>query len=122
MYEIELILALLVVVTVLAMAARTVRVPYPILLVLGGVVLALIPAVPDVHLAPDLVFLLFLPPLLYIAGFETSIQDIRQDVRLILSLAVGLVVATTAVVALVVHALLPGLGWPAAFVLGAIVS
>src|ERR671933_611607 len=122
MYQIELILALLVVVTVLAMAARTVRVPYPILLVLGGVLLALIPAVPNVELAPELVFLLFLPPLLYIAGFDTSPREVRAQLSSILSLAVGLVLATTMVVAVVAHALLPGLGWPMAFALGAIVS
>ena len=122
MYEIELILALLVAVTLLAMAARTVRVPYPILLVLGGVVLALMPAVPHVELAPELVFLLFLPPLLYIAGFDTSLREVRVQLPSILSLAVGLVLATTLVVAVVAHALLPELGWPMAFALGAIVS
>ena len=122
MHEIELILALLVAVTVLATAARTVRVPYPILLVLGGLALALIPAVPNVELAPELVFLLFLPPLLYIAGFETSLREVRAQLRSILSLAVGLVLATTLVVAVVAHALLPELGWPMAFALGAIVS
>src|SRR5919202_5632264 len=115
MYEIELILALLVAVTVLATAARTVRVP-------GGVVLALIPAVPNVELAPELVFLLFLPPLLYIAGFDTSPREVRAQLPSILSLAVGLVLATTLAVAVVAHALLPELGWPLAFALGAIVS
>src|ERR687886_1566808 len=99
MYEIELILALLVAVTVLATAARTVRVPYPILLVLGGVFWALIPAVPNVELAPELVFWLFPPPLLYIAGFDTSPRDVRAQLSSILSLAVGLVLATTLVVA-----------------------
>jgi CPA1 family monovalent cation:H+ antiporter len=97
-------------------------VPYPILLVLGGLLLAVVPAVPDVQLAPELVFLLFLPPLLYEAAFGTSIRDVRANLRPILSLAVGLVLATTAAVAVLVHALLPDLGWPAAFALGAIVS
>jgi monovalent cation/hydrogen antiporter len=120
--DIEIILGLLVAVTLLAMAARPLRIPYPILLVFGGLLLAIIPSVPNVELAPDLVFLLFLPPLLYIAGFETSLREVRAQVRAILSLAVGLVLATTLAVAAVTHALVPELGWPIAFVLGAIVS
>jgi CPA1 family monovalent cation:H+ antiporter len=75
-----------------------------------------------VVLAPDLVFLLFLPPLLYIAAFNTAIRDVRAMLVPILSLAVGLVLATTAAVAAVVHAVVPDVGWPAAFALGAIVS
>jgi Na+/H+ antiporter len=122
MHEIELVLALLVPVAALGTVARRLRIPYPILLVLAGLVLALLPFVPDVHLAPELVFLLFLPPLLYIAAFDTSIRDIRPLVRKILSLAVGLVLVTTVAVAVVAHALVPDLGWPAAFALGAIVS
>jgi Na+/H+ antiporter len=122
MHEVELVLALLVVVAAVATVAQALRVPYPILLVLGGVLLALVPRVPHVALAPELVFLLFLPPLLYIAGFNTSVRDIRAGLRPILSLAVGLVLATTAAVAVLAHALFPGLGWPAAFALGAIIS
>jgi monovalent cation/hydrogen antiporter len=120
--EIETILGLLVAVTLLAMAAGTLRIPYPILLVFGGLLLAVIPAVPNVELAPELVFLLFLPPLLYIAGFDSSLREIRAQVRAILSLAVGLVLATTLAVAFVAHWVMPELGWPTAFVLGAIVS
>jgi monovalent cation/hydrogen antiporter len=122
MHEIELVLALMVAVAALATVARALRIPYPILLVLGGLLLALLPVVPDVRLAPELVFLLFLPPLLYIAAFDTSIRDVRALLRPILSLAVGLVLVTTAAVAVVTHALVPQLGWPAAFALGAIVS
>jgi CPA1 family monovalent cation:H+ antiporter len=121
-HEIELILALLVAVAALAPVAPMLRVPYPILLVLVGLLVALIPGVPEIKLAPDLVFLLFLPPLLYIAAFNTSIRDVRAYLRPILSLAVGLVLATTAAVAVLTHALLPELGWPVAFALGAIVS
>lgn len=73
-------------------------------------------------LAPDLAFLLFLPPLLYSAAFDTSIRDVRAHLQPILSLAVGLVLATTGVVAVLVHTLLPELGWLRAFALGAIVS
>jgi CPA1 family monovalent cation:H+ antiporter len=122
MHGVELTLALLVAVAALATLARVLRVPAPILLVFGGLILALTPAVPEVILAPDLVFLLILPPLLYIAAFDTAIRDIRALLRPIISLAVGLVLITTIAVAVVVHAVLPEIGWPAAFALGAIVS
>jgi monovalent cation/hydrogen antiporter len=122
MQALELVLALLVVVVVITTLAPAVRVPAPILLVFGGLLLALIPQVPDVVLAPDLAFLLFLPPLLYSAAFDTSLRELRAHLRPILSLAIGLVLATIGAVALVVHSLLPELGWPLAFALGAIVS
>src|SRR5262245_2410119 len=122
MPDVELILALMVAVSIIAVAARSWRVPYPILLVLGGLLLAVTPGVPSITLAPDLIFLLFLPPLVYIAGFETSPRDIKAQFRPILSLAVGLVLATTLVVGVVAHALLPEFGWPAAFALGGIVA
>jgi CPA1 family monovalent cation:H+ antiporter len=122
MHEVELGLGLLVAVAALASVARVLRVPSPILLVLGGLLVALIPGVPKIELVPELVFLLFLPPLLYVAGFESSIRDVRAQLRPILSLAGGLVLATTAIVAALMHALLPDLGWPAAFALGAILA
>src|SRR4030088_2898455 len=112
----------MVAVAVVAMAARGLRVPYPILLVLGGLLLALTPGVPQVELAPELIFLLFLPPLVYIAGFETSPRDVKAQLRPILSLAVGLVVASTLLVGAIAHALLPEIGWPIAFALGAMLS
>ena len=122
MDNIELILALLVIACVLALSARGLHIPYPILLVLGGLVLALLPVFPDVELAPELVFLLFLPPLLYIAGFDTSYREVRAQLPAIVSLAFGLVLATIVAVAWVTHILAPELGWPLAFALGAIVS
>src|SRR3954469_3620523 len=122
MHEVELTLALLVAVAGLATLSRLLRVSYPILLVLAGLLLALAPAVPDVVLAPDLVFLLFLPPLIYIAAFDTAIRDIRVLLRPIISLAFGLVIATAAAVAAALHAVVPEIGWPAAFAFGAIRS
>lgn len=122
MYAIELVLALLVAVAALATLAHRLGIPYPIVLVLGGLLIGLVPGLPDVQLAPDLVFLLFLPPLLYISAFYTSVRDFRAQARPIMSLAIGLVLATTVVVAVVVHAAIPGLGWAVAFTLGAIVS
>jgi Na+/H+ antiporter len=122
MYAIELVLALLVAVAALATLAHRLGIPYPIVLVLGGLLIGFVPGLPDVQLAPDLVFLLFLPPLLYISAFYTSVRDFRAQARPILSLAIGLVLATTVVVAVVVHAAIPGLDWAVAFTLGAIVS
>jgi hypothetical protein len=77
-------------VVALRVLAPRLRLPYAILLVIGGLVLALGPAVSDVVLAPELVILLFLPPLLYAAAYDTSIGDVRANLRPILSLAVGL--------------------------------
>src|SRR5262245_2807036 len=122
MNEIELVLLLLVAVTALTPLARASRVPYPVLLVLGGLFLALLPFMPVIQLTPALVFLIILPPWVLRAAFTTSIRDFRVVLRPILSLAVGLVLATTVAVAVVLHALVPELGWPIAFAFGAIVS
>jgi monovalent cation/hydrogen antiporter len=119
--QLEIILGLLVVVVALATLATRLKIPYPILLVLGGSALGFVPGLPPVELDPELVFLLFLPPLLYVSAIFTSWRDFRANVRAISLLAVGLVLMTTFVVAAVVHAV-AGLPWAAAFVLGAIVS
>ena len=119
---IELVFLLLFAATGLAVLARRLRIPYPILLVIGGLLLGLVPGLPQVTLPPDLVFLLFLPPILFGAGYFTSIRDFKANLRPISLLAIGLVVTTTAVVAIVVHALVSGLDWAPAFALGAIVA
>ena len=121
-YQLEIIIALLAVVLALATAARRVVIPYPIFLVLGGLVIGLVPNIPIVRLDPDLVFLVFLPPVLYSAAYFTSLRDFRANLRPITLLAIGLVLATTAVVAAVARFVMPGLSWPAAIALGAIVS
>jgi Na+/H+ antiporter len=122
MRDLELVLGLLVVVAALALLARRLGTPYPIVMVLGGLLIGLVPGLPDIELAPEIVFLLFLPPLLYIAAFFISGRDFRAQARPILSLAIGLVLATIVVVAVVAHTLIPGIDWPVAFALGAIVS
>jgi CPA1 family monovalent cation:H+ antiporter len=119
---VETILTLLVLTTALAFLARKVNVPYPIFLVLGGMGLGFVPSLPAVTLDPQLVFLLFLPPILYAAGYFTSWRDFRKNLFSITLLAVGLVIATMAAVAAAVHALVPGIAWPVGLVLGAIVS
>ena len=119
----ELVLAgLLFSVAVLVTAARVLAVPYPIFLVLGGLAIGAIPGIPNPELEPDLVLLIFLPPLLYSASFFTGLRELRENVRQISMLAIGLVLATALAVALVAHAVIDDMSWPAAFVLGAIVS
>jgi CPA1 family monovalent cation:H+ antiporter len=115
------VFGLLVAVSALAVLARLARIPYPILLVLGGLAFGFIPGVPDVQLEPDLVLLLFLPPLLYSAAFFSNLRELRSNARPISTLAIGLVIATMVTVALVAHEVI-GLSWPVAFVLGAVVS
>ena len=123
MHETEqLLLAVMVVVAGLSVLARAVRVPYPILLVLGGLVLGFMPGMPAVELPPELVLVAFLPPLLYWSGFFSSPRDLRADARAISLAAVGLVLVTTVAVAVLAHAVVEGMTWPAAFALGAIVS
>jgi CPA1 family monovalent cation:H+ antiporter len=101
--------------------ANWLEIPYPIPLVLGGLVLALIPGIPDVHLNPDLVLLVFLPPLLYSSAFFADLRSFRNDARVIVLNAFGMTLATAAVVGVIAHELI-GLPWAMAFALGAIVS
>ncbi len=119
---IELVIGLFVVAVGIAFAARRIGVAYPILLVLGGLVLGFVPRVPTITLEPDIVFLLLLPPILFGAGYATPIRDFRANARPIALLAVGLVLFTTAIVGLVTHALIPEVPLAAAFTLGAIVA
>jgi CPA1 family monovalent cation:H+ antiporter len=119
---IEVVLFLLVVATVLAVAARRIAIPYPVVLVIGGLALGFVPGLPTIELEPDLVFILFLPPILFAAGYFTSLRALRLKATPIALLAVGLVLFTTVVVAAVAHALVPSMPWAAAFALGAIVA
>lgn len=122
MHEIETILALLVYVAVVAWAATRLQISYPILLVIGGLFIGFIPGLPHVALRHDLVFLLFLPPILYYAALLTSWRDFKANLRPISLLAIGLVLLTTCAVAVLARAMIPGMPWAAAFVLGAIIS
>jgi CPA1 family monovalent cation:H+ antiporter len=123
MDEIEIILiALLVAVAVFASAARAAHLPYPIVLVLGGIVLGVVPGLPEARLNPDLVLVIFLPPLIYSSAFFTNLSDLRRDLRPISLLAIGLVLATTGTVALAAHAVIDDMSWAVAFTLGAIVA
>ncbi len=116
-----MIFGLLVAVAGFVLLAHISRMPYPIFLVIGGLALSLVPGLPEIALPPDLVFLIFLPPLLYSASFFSSPRDLRANLRPIALLSIGLVLVTTVTVAVVGH-LLIGLPWAAAFVLGVVVS
>src|SRR5512133_1589365 len=122
MRNVEIILGLLLAVTLLVMLARRLRIPYPILLVVGGLALSFVPGLPQVELEPGVIFLLFLPPIILSAAYVTPIRDFRANLRSITLLAVGLPIFTMIVVAVVAHGLIEGMAWPVAFVLGAIVS
>jgi len=118
--ELQLV-ALLVAAAALLILAGPLRIPYPILLVLGGLVLGFAPGVPEVTMPPEVVLIGILPPLLYVAAYSTGLRELRQNLRPISLLAIGLVGMTTLGVALVAHAV-TDLGWAESFVLGAVVS
>jgi CPA1 family monovalent cation:H+ antiporter len=122
MHEVQTVLWLLVAVVVLATAAQKVAIPYPIVLVLGGVLIGAVDFLPNVELEPEIVFIVFLPPALFIAAAGTDWTRFRQEVRPITALAVNLVLTTMLGVAAVGVGVIAGLDWSTAFVLGAIVS
>ena len=122
MKEIEIVFGLLVVVTALAAIAGKVKIPYPILLVLVGALIGFIPFLPNYELNPDIVFLVFLPPILYSAAWYTSWRDFKEELRPISLLAIGLTLATTTVIGYTAYWLIDGISLPLAFVIGAIVS
>ena len=123
MGQAELLIAgLLVAVAGLSALARLLSVPYPIVLVIGGALVGFVPGMPEVKLDPEVVLVIFLPPLLYGAAFFANLGDIRANLRGVALTSVGLVLLTMCAVAMVAHGLIDGLSWPAAFALGAVVS
>ncbi len=122
MEAIEVVALLLAVVAAVTLLAEKIRIPYPILMVVAGLALGSIPAVPKIELEPDTVLAVFLPPILFSGAYFLSVRDLWHNIRPISLLAVGLVITTTLAVAAVVMALAPELGWPVALALGAIVS
>jgi CPA1 family monovalent cation:H+ antiporter len=119
---VELVVVLLAVAGALRLLAGRINVPYPVLFVLGGLGLALVPGLPRPAIDPDTLFLIFIPPLLYWAALTTSLRDFRRQIWPIARYGTLVVLLTMAAVAVVAHALSSDLGWPAAFLLGAIVS
>jgi Na+/H+ antiporter len=117
-----LFLLLLLFIIAFGQLARRIGTPYPIVMIIGGLLLGLIPAVPRITLDPDLIFLVVLPPLLYAAAWATSWRDFRLNLFSILFLAIGLVGFTVVGVALVTPKVLTGFDWRLALVLGAVVA
>ena len=120
--KIQTLLVLLGIIGMLAVVAERVRFPFPILLVIAGLLIALFPGLPEAKLDPELVFLIFLPPLLFSAAWNFPWEDFRSNFLPIVALAVGLVFATIVCVAYAAHWLIPGMTLAIGFVLGAIVS
>src|SRR6266849_2292869 len=119
MHSAQLALALLIAVAALVTIARRLGIAYPIFLVIGGLLLGLVPGMPRVEIDPDLIFLIVLPPLIYIAAFFTPLRSLGANLGAIGSLAVGLVIASAFAAAAVAHALIPGMPWAVAVALGA---
>ena len=122
MENVDIIVILLFGVTFLGVLSKKFNFPFPIVLVLSGILISLIPDLPIISLEPDIIFFIFLPPLLYEAAWNTSWRDFKAAIRPISFAAIGLVFFTTLTVAWAAHALINGLSWAEAFLLGAIVS
>ena len=118
----SIILFLLAVMIGLSAIADKVRLPYPILMVTAGIAVGFIPGMPKIEIDPDIVFLLFLPPMLYDAAFNISWTEFKKNINTISSLAFALVFLTAGGIAVTAYFLIPGMTWPLAFVLGAILS
>ena len=118
----SIVIFILAIMIVLSAVADKIRLPYPVLLIAAGIGIGFIPALPNITLNPDVVFLIFLPPLLYDAAFNISPQEFKTNFNTIGTLAIGLVFITAGGIAVAAHYLIPGMSWPLAFVLGAILS
>lgn len=118
----SIIIFILTVVIGLSAFADKLKLPYPILLVIVGVEIGFIPTMAEIEINPDIIFLLFLPPLLYDASFNISPKDFKTNIHTITTLAIWLVFLTTVAIAVVAYYLIPEMTWPLAFVLGAILS
>jgi Na+/H+ antiporter len=120
--NIESVFILILAAALMVRLADLGKIPAPIVLVLGGLAIAFVPGLPDIELDPDTIFLVFLPPLVYAAGWQTSPGELRAVMRPLALLAVGLVFLAAAAVAVVAHALVPEMSWSEAAILGAILA
>ncbi|MCV9928094.1 Na+/H+ antiporter [Flavobacterium sp. LS1R49] len=118
----SIIIFILAIVIGLSVLADQIKLPYPILLVIVGIVIGFIPGIPEIEINPEIIFLLFLPPLLYDASFNISPKDFKINLSTIGTLAIPLVFLTTLWIAVVARYMIPGMTWPLAFVLGSILS
>ncbi|RRB06630.1 Na+/H+ antiporter [Larkinella rosea] len=118
----SIVLFIMAIMIVLSAVATRIKIPYPILLVLAGIGIGYLPGIPAITLNPEVVFLIFLPPLLHDAAFTISFRELRNNWPTVSSLAISLVFLTTTAIAVTTHYLIPALNWPMAFALGAILS
>ncbi|HVX26830.1 MAG TPA: Na+/H+ antiporter [Parafilimonas sp.] len=118
----EIVIFLMTVLIVLSAITDKIKLPNPIVLVFIGLIIGFLPFLPNLKLDPEIVFLVFLPPLLYDAAFKTSWLDFKKEIRAISTLAITLVFFSTVIVAVAAHYLIPGFSWPISFLLGAIIS
>ncbi|WP_428229007.1 Na+/H+ antiporter [Flavobacterium sp.] len=118
----SIIIFILAIVIGLSAFADKVKLPYPILMVITGIAIGFIPSMGEIEINPEIIFLLFLPPLLYDASFNISPKDFRTNINTIGTLAISLVFLTTIGIAVVARYIIPGMTWPLAFVLGSILS
>ncbi len=120
--NVEIVIFLMTILIVLSAFTDKIKLPYPILLVFIGLIIGFVPFLPNLELNPEVVFLIFLPPLIFEAAFRTSWLDFKREIKPISTLAVSLVFLTTLTVAAAAHYFIAGFSWPLAFLLGAIVS
>jgi len=118
----SIVIFILAIMIGLSAIADKVKLPYPVLLIVAGIGVGFIPTLPNIELNPEIVFLIFLPPLLYDAAFNISYNTFKTNINTIGTLAISLVFLTASGIAVVAHYLIPGMTWPLAFVLGAILS
>lgn len=118
----SIVIFIMAIMIMLSAMADKIKLPYPVLLITAGIGIGFIPTLPNITLNPEVVFLIFLPPLLYDAAFNISPEEFRTNFNTIGTLAIGLVFITAAAIAVIAHYLIPGMSWPLAFVLGAILS
>jgi CPA1 family monovalent cation:H+ antiporter len=118
----EIVIGLIFVASILAALAQRAAVPYPTVLVLGGLLLSVVPGLPTVRLPPDVAFLVFVPPLVYLPAAQVALLDFRSSWRPIVMLSIGLVLFTMGALAALIRACIPGFDWSTALVLAAIVA
>jgi Na+/H+ antiporter len=118
----SIVIFILAVMIGLSAIADKVKLPYPILLIVAGIAVGFIPSIPHIELNPEIIFLIFLPPLLYDAAFNISFKSFKTNINTISTLAITLVFITASGIAVFAHYVIPGMTWPLAFVLGSILS
>lgn len=117
-----IVIFILAVMIGLSAIADRIKIPYPILLIIAGIAVGFVPSLPAIDINPEIIFLIFLPPLLYDAAFNISFKEFKTNINTIFTLAITLVFITAIGIAVVAHYMIPGMSWPVSFVLGAILS